>query len=157
MRLREAKDAEEVAAVRAAADAVAEVMEEMFTELRAGAVEAEANAQVEYRLRGRGATAVHPLVLFGTHAAQPHGEPSTASWRPAMSCAPTSPPSSTVSGRSDPLRRGGGAGRLGALGLIGGARRACGADRGHRRGRRGPRGGRGRSSCRPRRRGCARG
>jgi Xaa-Pro dipeptidase len=75
MRLREAKDAEEVAAVRAAADAVAEVMEEMFTELRAGAVEAEANAQVEYRLRRRGATQAHPLVLFGSHAAQPHGEP----------------------------------------------------------------------------------
>jgi Xaa-Pro dipeptidase len=75
MRLREAKDAEEVAAVRAAADAVAEVMEEMFTELRPGAVEAEANAQVEYRLRRRGATAAHPLVRFGPHAAQPHGEP----------------------------------------------------------------------------------
>jgi Xaa-Pro dipeptidase len=40
-------------------------------------VKAEANAQVEYRLRRRGATAAHPLVLFGTHSAQGHGEPSS--------------------------------------------------------------------------------
>jgi Xaa-Pro dipeptidase len=76
MRLREAKDAEEVQLVRAACDAISEVMEEMFIELRAGAVEAEVNAQVEYRLRRRGATAAHPLVLFGAHAAQGHGTPS---------------------------------------------------------------------------------
>jgi Xaa-Pro dipeptidase len=75
MRLREAKDADEVAAVRAACDAVSEVMEEMFAELRAGAVEVELNAQVDYRLRRRGATATHPLVLFGPHAAQGHGTP----------------------------------------------------------------------------------
>jgi Xaa-Pro dipeptidase len=72
MRLREAKDAEEVEAVRRACTAIEEAIEELFAQLRPGAVEQEANAHVEYLLRRRGATAAHPAVLFGRNAAQPH-------------------------------------------------------------------------------------
>jgi Xaa-Pro dipeptidase len=75
MALRVAKDADEVAAIRHACAVVTEVMEEAFATLRPGAIEHEVNALVEYRLRARGATATHPLILFGAHAAQPHGEP----------------------------------------------------------------------------------
>jgi Xaa-Pro dipeptidase len=74
MRLREAKDAEEVDAVRRACTAIEEAMEELFSQLRPGSVEQEANAHVEYLLRRRGATAAHPAVLFGTNAAQPHAD-----------------------------------------------------------------------------------
>jgi len=77
MRLRVAKDADEIAAIRRACAAVGEVMEELFAQLRPGMVEHEVNALVEYRLRRRGAAHAHPLVLFGGHASQPHGEPST--------------------------------------------------------------------------------
>lgn len=76
MELRAAKDAEEVAAIRRACDLVTEVMEETFAGLRPGDVEHEVNALVEYRLRRRGAAHAHPLVLFGDHSSQPHGEPS---------------------------------------------------------------------------------
>jgi Xaa-Pro dipeptidase len=72
MRLREAKDAQEVEAVGRACTAIEEAMEELFSELRPGAVEQEANAHVEYLLRRRGATAAHPAILFGANAAQPH-------------------------------------------------------------------------------------
>jgi Xaa-Pro dipeptidase len=72
MGLREVKDAEEVAAVRRACVAIEEAMEELFAELRPGAVEQEANAHVEYLLRRRGATHAHPAILFGANAAQPH-------------------------------------------------------------------------------------
>src|SRR5919197_6098675 len=78
MRLREVKDAEEVAAVRRACGAIEEAIEELFAQLRPGAVEQEANAHVEYLLRRRGATAAHPLVLFGRHGAQPHADPGPA-------------------------------------------------------------------------------
>lgn len=74
MRLREAKDAEEVAAVRRACTAIEEAMEELFAQLRVGAVEQEANAHVEYLLRRRGASAAHPAVLFGRNGAQPHAD-----------------------------------------------------------------------------------
>jgi Xaa-Pro dipeptidase len=72
MHLREAKDAGEVEAVRRACTAIEEAMEELFSQLRPGAVEQEANAHVEYLLRRRGAAAAHPAVLFGPNGAQPH-------------------------------------------------------------------------------------
>jgi Xaa-Pro dipeptidase len=75
MELREVKDADEVAAIERACDVVAEEMERMFAQLRVGTSEREANALVEFRLRERGATATHPLVLFGDHASQPHADP----------------------------------------------------------------------------------
>lgn len=75
MALRERKDADEVERLRAASGAVAEVLEAMFSELRPGDVEREVNARVEYRLKERGATDCHPLVLFGPNGSNPHGKP----------------------------------------------------------------------------------
>jgi Xaa-Pro aminopeptidase len=75
MDLRARKDVEEVEAMRAASQAVADVLEEMFAELRPGAVEREVNARVEYRLKERGATDCHPLILFGANGSNPHGKP----------------------------------------------------------------------------------
>jgi Xaa-Pro dipeptidase len=75
MRLREAKDAEEVEAVRVACRHLAEVYEELWAELRPGHSEAEANARAQYSLSRRGATHAEPHVLFGAHAADPHGSP----------------------------------------------------------------------------------
>jgi Xaa-Pro dipeptidase len=77
MHLREAKDAEEVDAVRRACTAIEEAMEELFSQLRPGAVEQEVNAAVEYALRRRGATHAHPAILFGPNAAQPHASGGT--------------------------------------------------------------------------------
>src|SRR5918912_946030 len=56
MRLREAKDAEEVEAVRVACRHLAEVYEELWAELRPGVSEADANARAQYSLSRRGAT-----------------------------------------------------------------------------------------------------
>lgn len=75
MALRVAKDADEVAAIERACVVVGEAMEAAFAQLRPGAVEHEVNALVAYQLSRRGATAVHPLILFGAHAAQPHADP----------------------------------------------------------------------------------
>jgi Xaa-Pro dipeptidase len=75
MRLREAKDAEEVEAVRVACRHLAEAYEELWAELRPGVSEAEANARAQYSLSRRGATHSEPHVLFGAHAADPHGSP----------------------------------------------------------------------------------
>jgi Xaa-Pro aminopeptidase len=72
MRLRAAKDAEEVAAVRHACAEIQLAYEALWGELRAGAVEQEVNADVEHRLRRRGATHAHAAILFGANAAQPH-------------------------------------------------------------------------------------
>ena len=74
--LRWAKDESEIAKVRTACDLVEHVLAQMFTELRAGVVEREVNAQVENRLRELGASSGHPLILFGENAANPHGQPS---------------------------------------------------------------------------------
>jgi Xaa-Pro dipeptidase len=75
MRLREAKDAEEVEAVRRACVAIEAAMEDMWAQLRPGAVEQEVNAAVAYALSRRGATEAHAHILFGTHAANSHGSP----------------------------------------------------------------------------------
>jgi len=77
MYLRESKDAEEVEAVRRACSAIEEAMEELFSQLRPGSIEQEANAAVEYALRRRGATHAHPAILFGPNAAQPHASGGT--------------------------------------------------------------------------------
>jgi Xaa-Pro dipeptidase len=39
------------------------------------------NARIESRLRERGATDAHPLILFGENAANPHGNPGTRELR----------------------------------------------------------------------------
>jgi Xaa-Pro dipeptidase len=75
MGLRARKDAEEVELIRTACGTVADVLERMFSELHPGAVEREVNARVEYRLKERGATACHTLILFGANGSNPHGKP----------------------------------------------------------------------------------
>jgi len=74
--LRWRKDESEIAKVRAACDLVEQTLVQMFAELRPGAVEREVNARVESRLREHGASATHPLILFGEDAANPHADPS---------------------------------------------------------------------------------
>jgi Xaa-Pro dipeptidase len=74
--LRWRKDETEIAKVRAACDLVEQTLMQMFAELRPGAVEREVNARVESRLRAHGASATHPVILFGENAANPHAEPS---------------------------------------------------------------------------------
>jgi Xaa-Pro dipeptidase len=75
MELRARKDAEEVELIRTACGTVADVLERMFSELHPGAVERAVNARVEYRLKERGATACHTLILFGANGSNPHGKP----------------------------------------------------------------------------------
>jgi Xaa-Pro dipeptidase len=72
--LRWRKDAAEVAKVRNACVLVQAAIAEMFETLTVGAVEREVNGRVETWLRERGATAAHPLVLFGENAANPHAD-----------------------------------------------------------------------------------
>lgn len=73
--LRWRKDEREVARVRAACELVDRALTWMFEQLRPGAVERVVNADVQSWLRERGASAAHPLVLFGESAANPHGQP----------------------------------------------------------------------------------
>lgn len=75
MDLRARKDDGEVAAIREACRVVAEELERLLGELRPGDVEHEANARIEHRLKERGATDSHALVLFGENAANPHAKP----------------------------------------------------------------------------------
>ncbi len=75
MHLRAAKDAEEVQAVRRACAQIEAAYDELWEQLRPGATEAETNARVQYSLMRRGATHSEPHILFGAHAADPHGSP----------------------------------------------------------------------------------
>jgi Xaa-Pro dipeptidase len=75
MSLRWRKDDGEIEKIRAACALVEGELEQTFSELRPGAVERDVNARAESRLRDGGATAAHPLILFGENAANPHGEP----------------------------------------------------------------------------------
>lgn len=75
MGLRARKDEPEIDRVRAACALVEAALSRMFEELRPGAVERVVNARVEAWLREQGASAAHPLILFGPAAANPHGEP----------------------------------------------------------------------------------
>jgi Xaa-Pro dipeptidase len=80
--LRARKGAEERAAIASSCAEIAAVYESLFDELRPGAIEREVNADVEYRLRRRGATGCHPLILFGEHAANSHATPDGRALRP---------------------------------------------------------------------------
>jgi Xaa-Pro dipeptidase len=73
--LRWRKEPAEIASVRSACELVERALAGMFDALRPGAVEREVNARVESWLREQGASAAHPLILFGENAANPHGEP----------------------------------------------------------------------------------
>ena len=75
MRLRAAKDAEEVEAVKRACAHIQAAYDELWAELKVGDSEAEVNAKVAFVLARRGATHSEPHILFGSHAADGHGSP----------------------------------------------------------------------------------
>jgi Xaa-Pro dipeptidase len=75
MRLRAAKDAEEVEAVRRACAHIQDAYDELWAQLEVGHTEADVNARVAYMLARRGATHSEPHILFGSHAADGHGSP----------------------------------------------------------------------------------
>lgn len=79
--LRWSKDSAEVAKVRSACELVEGALSHVFESLVPGAIEREVNARVESWLRDQGATAAHPLVLFGENAANPHADPTTRALR----------------------------------------------------------------------------
>jgi Xaa-Pro dipeptidase len=82
MGLRIAKDAAEVERIRAACELVQEGLRCAFEWLAPGVVEHALNARVEGWLRGQGATAAHPLILFGENAANPHADPGPRELQP---------------------------------------------------------------------------
>ena len=75
MGLRIQKDAGEIERIRHACELVQEGLRRAFEWLNPGVVEHALNARVEGWLREQGATAAHPLILFGENAANPHGDP----------------------------------------------------------------------------------
>lgn len=75
MGLRIRKDEAEIERIRAACELVQEGLHRAFEWLAPGVVEHALNARVEGFLREQGATAAHPLILFGENAANPHGDP----------------------------------------------------------------------------------
>jgi Xaa-Pro dipeptidase len=75
MGLRMQKDAGEIERIRHACELVQEGLRRAFEWMSPGVVEHALNARVEGWLREQGATAAHPLILFGENAANPHGDP----------------------------------------------------------------------------------
>jgi len=75
MHLREAKQADEAAAVRRACGHLQDAYDELWGGLEIGHTEAETNARVAYLLARRGGKHAEPHILFGTNAALPHGSP----------------------------------------------------------------------------------
>jgi len=82
MGLRIAKDAGEIDLIRDAVELVQEGLRRAFEWLAPGVVEQALNARVEGWLREQGATAAHPLILFGENAANPHADPGPRELRP---------------------------------------------------------------------------
>ncbi len=75
--LRAVKDAQEVAQMRRAARLGCDVLEEILRILRPGVREVEVAAEIEYRLRQKGASGVAfpTIVASGVRAALPHAQP----------------------------------------------------------------------------------
>ena len=98
MRLREAKDAEEVEGVRRACEHIQAVYDELWATLAVGAIEADVNAHADYLLKRRGA---REAGRTSSSAATPRtrtARRTRARSRPATWCAPTSRRSSTATG-----------------------------------------------------------
>ncbi len=81
MGLRVQKDPQEIELIRAACELVQEGLRRAFEWLIPGVVEHALNARVEGWLREQGAADVHPLILFGENAANPHGDPGSRKLR----------------------------------------------------------------------------
>lgn len=79
-RLREVKDADEIAKIRAAAALGCQLFERMLGVLRPGMTEMAAAAELEYaaRLAGAEAMSFETIVASGERSALPHGRASTA-------------------------------------------------------------------------------
>jgi Xaa-Pro aminopeptidase len=79
-RMREVKDAEEIAKIRTAARVGCELFEGMLTYLQAGLTEAEAAATLEYaaRLAGAEGMSFDTIVASGVRSALPHGRATAA-------------------------------------------------------------------------------
>ena len=75
MGLRMQKTGDEIVRLRAACELVEAALTHSFGLLRVGIAEDALNAQVEGWLRENGAAEVHPLILFGENAANPHAQP----------------------------------------------------------------------------------
>jgi Xaa-Pro aminopeptidase len=76
-RLREVKDAEEVARIRAAAELADAALLELLSEGLSGRTEREVALSLELKMRERGATgpSFEPIVAAGSHGALPHAQP----------------------------------------------------------------------------------
>ena len=76
--LRAVKDEEEVARIRGAGQITAEVFEEVLGIARPGVSECDLSAEIEYRMRKKGAegAAFETIVASGARAALPHARPS---------------------------------------------------------------------------------
>jgi Xaa-Pro dipeptidase len=75
MGLRMRKDEAEIGRIRSACELVQKGLKLAFDWLEPGVSELALNARVESWMREQGATAAHPLILFGENAANPHAEP----------------------------------------------------------------------------------
>jgi Xaa-Pro dipeptidase len=75
MELRMQKADDEIERVRAACELVEAALIHTFELLHVGVAEDALNARVEGWLREHGAEEVHPLILFGENAANPHAQP----------------------------------------------------------------------------------
>lgn len=76
--LRAVKDQDEVAKIRGAGRLTAEVFEEVLTQVRPGVRESDLAAEIEYRMRLKGAdgAAFETIVASGPRGAFPHARPS---------------------------------------------------------------------------------
>jgi Xaa-Pro aminopeptidase len=79
--LRAVKDTHEIEAMRGAGRLTAEVFRDLFTCIRPGVKECDLAAEVEYRMRKKGAegAAFETIVVSGPRAARPHARPSSKS------------------------------------------------------------------------------
>ena len=77
--LRVVKDRGEIDAIRAAAKVTAEVFAEVMPQIRPGVMERDLAAEVEYRMRKKGAegAAFETIVASGSQSAHPHARPSS--------------------------------------------------------------------------------
>jgi Xaa-Pro aminopeptidase len=75
--LRQHKDSSELAKLHAANDLAEGVLADLLPELRAGILEREFAARLEYEFKRRGAqgSSFSPIVLFGSRSSLPHGVP----------------------------------------------------------------------------------
>jgi len=77
--LRVVKDRDEIEAIRSAGRVTAEVFAEMLPHVRPGMVEQDLAAEIEYRMRRKGAegAAFETIVASGLRSAYPHARPSS--------------------------------------------------------------------------------